>query len=143
MGVVTERSERRWLLVKLKGDNEVGTASYPGYTVERGSSYKGISSSSSLIPKLLFEYHNLAVAGQLDTMEILEHTSKLLQSGTGWECGTSGAVRKGMWNLPTEKGSHQLPGGLMQFLPILSQVWDDISMDFMEGLPKSGGSIRF
>lgn len=39
------------------------------------------------------------------------------------------------------KSEHLHPAGLLQLLPVPSRIWDDIGLDFVEGLPRVHGKL--
>ncbi|KAL1551486.1 hypothetical protein AAHA92_19326 [Salvia divinorum] len=87
--------------------------------------------------RLLFEHHNTPVAGHPG----FDRTFRRLASAFFWP-NMRREVRQyvaSCVDCQTTKYSTQRPAGLLQPLPIPSQVWDDVSMDFITGLPPSRG----
>jgi len=93
-----------------------------------------VPDDSALWPKLLSDAHDTAHEGMQKTLHRLKssfyngHLSKLVRE---YVCGCSVCQRN--------KTEHLHPGGLLQPLPVPSNVWNDIGMDFIEGFPKVGG----
>ncbi|XP_042065700.1 uncharacterized protein LOC121809231 [Salvia splendens] len=96
-----------------------------------------VSQSSKLKRLLMEEHHCTPIAGHPGH----ERTFRLLSAGFYWT-----KLRKEVRDFvnacavcQSTKYSTQKPAGLLQPLPVPSQVWDDVSMDFITGLPQSRG----
>ena len=73
--------------------------------------------------------------------EGFQKTIHRLRSEFYWQ-GMKHQVKEHIRACPTcqrNKSEHMKPAGLLQPLPIPTGVWSDISIDFIEGLPKSHG----
>ena len=92
---------------------------------------------SSRIPLLLQEFHNLAVGGHSGFFRTYKRISEVVY----WE-GMRKDIQQHVATCEVcQMNKYQAlsPAGLLQPLPIRTQVWADISMDFIEGLPKAHG----
>ena len=112
-----------------------------GFTLEEDILFfKGwyvIARSSPFIPVLLREYHDSPLGGHPGELK----TYMRLAAEWYWE-----GVRRQVTRYVREctvcqqaKASYQSPAGLLLSLPIPTSVWEHVTMDFIEGLPKSAG----
>lgn len=92
------------------------------------------SRSSGRIP-ILTEYHSSPSAGHLG----FERTLRQVSAGFYWRNMKNEGkkfVEACVVSLTTKYSTQKL-AGLLQTLPIPSQVWEDVSMDFITSLPQS------
>lgn len=95
-----------------------------------------LSKTSTLIPEILHMYHGSIMGGHSDFLR----TYKQLTCELYWQ-GMKGQVKAYIEQCSicqTNKSSVASPAGLLQSLPTPDRIWEDMSMDFMEGLPRSG-----
>lgn len=96
-----------------------------------------LSATSTLIPQFLTEYHCSLVGGHSGELR----TYQRLRNDVYW-VGMKSHVREFVRACEVcQRNKHMAmsPGGLLQPLALPTQVWDDVTMDFIEGLPKSEG----
>ena len=115
--------------------------SRPGYVYKQGVLlYDGrivLSRHSAMIPTLLKEFHSTPQGGHSGFYK----TYRRLAANVYW-VGMKGVVQEFVRSCDVcqrQKYLASSPGGLLQPLPIPERIWEDISMDFIIGLPKSKG----
>lgn len=106
-----------------------------GLLIYRGKIY--IENTSTIIPKLLIEFHKSPMGGHLGVAK----TARRISTNFWWK-GLASDVKEFVLNCVTcqvMKPLNQKPTSLLMPLPIPSEVWTDISMDFITNLPKVQG----
>ncbi|CAJ2638342.1 unnamed protein product [Trifolium pratense] len=115
--------------------------SHPGYQLRGGKLFHegrvAIPKNSPRIAWILHEFHDTSTGGHSGYLR----TYKKIASVVYWE-----GMRKNIKEYVDacevcQRNKYQTlsPGGLIQPLPVPKQVWTDISMDFIGGLPKVQG----
>lgn len=126
---------------KVTRDLLAGKPVPKGYQVEHGVlKFKGrvvLPKNSPLISCLLQDYHDSSIGGHSGDLKTYQRLS------TSWFWP---GMRKQIALYVSacsvcqqSKASNLSPAGLLQPLPIPDKVWEDVSMDFVKGLPKSKG----
>lgn len=137
---IRKENEEDKFIVQLRKDIFENEKSYPGYHVDDGRLYYGgrlvISRASSVIPFLLKVYHDSVIGGNV--REIKTSQTSIEWYWVGMKQQVVQYVKE-CQVCQTQKASYQYPAGLLQPLPVPSQVWEDVTMDFVEALPKSKG----
>lgn len=136
-----EEVEKDPELQKIITDLKEDQLSHPKYHLHQDQlRYKDrmvISNKSVLIPNLLHTFHDSVLGGHSGFLR----TYKRIFGELYWR-NMKTDIKKYVEECricQENKSSSLSPAGLLQPLPIPHQIWDDISMDFIEGLPKSRG----
>ncbi|MCH79300.1 RNA-directed DNA polymerase (Reverse transcriptase), partial [Trifolium medium] len=115
--------------------------SCPGYEYTHGvllyENRLVLPAKSTMIPLLLSEFHDTPQGGHSG----FYRTYRRLASNVYW-IGMKNAVQEYVRACDIcqrQKYLTSSPGGLLQPLPIPDRIWEDLSMDFVTGLPKSKG----
>ncbi|MCI00250.1 transposon TF2-1 polyprotein, partial [Trifolium medium] len=111
------------------------------YTVREGLLYWKdrlmIPAEEEIVQKLLHEFHSSPIGGHAG----ITRTLARLKAQFYWpkmQEDVKSFVQKCLI-CQQAKTSNTLPAGLLQPLPIPQQVWEDVAMDFITGLPNSLG----
>ena len=140
MSIFDEEVRKDGHLTTILQEVMIGSPKYPGFSVKGGHLlFKGslvLPKTSSLIPMLLQEFHASPIGGHSGYLRTYKRLAGLFY----WK-GIRRDVQKFVAACDVCQRNKSLalsPAGLLQPLPIPNAVWEDISMDFILGLPRSG-----
>ncbi|GAU25040.1 hypothetical protein TSUD_155140 [Trifolium subterraneum] len=126
-------------LQKIIAEVQQDPLSHPGYSYKQGILFYEnrlvISSQSKLIPILLLEFHSTPQGGHSGFYK----TYRRIVANLYW-IGMKNTIQEFVRQCDIcqrQKYMASSPGGLLQPFPIPEQIWEDISLDFIAGLPKS------
>jgi hypothetical protein len=112
-----------------------------GYSLQQGliklHDLLWIGNNSALQTKLIAACHSSALGGH-SGVNATYHRLKRHFIWKGMRSDVESYIKQ-CDTCQRAKHSHTHPAGLLQPLPIPSGIWRDLSMDFIEGLPKSDG----
>ncbi|PNX98963.1 Ty3/gypsy retrotransposon protein [Trifolium pratense] len=139
--VIQEEVHNDKFLLKIIDELETNPEARAGFTYHHEVLlYEGrlvLSAQSSLIPKMLAEFHVTPSGGHSG----FYRTYRRLAANVYW-VGMKARVQeyvKACDICQRQKYLAVSPGGLLQPLPIPTAIWEEVSMDFITGLPKSKG----
>lgn len=96
-----------------------------------------IAQNSALQTKIIAAFHSSPIGGHSGMQATYQRVKKLF-CWKGLKTSVEDFVKQ-CATCQQAKHANTLPSGLLQPLPIPAGAWQDISMDFIEGLPKSDG----
>nr|AEV42261.1 hypothetical protein [Beta vulgaris] len=126
---------------KLREEVQSGKAPLAGFTEEQGVlKFKGrlvVPRKVAMTSRLIHEYHATPMGGHSGIFK----TYQRLATEWFWKGMKQDVITfiQECAVCQQNKTSSLAPAGLLQPLPIPTLIWEDVSMDFVEGLPKSGG----
>ena len=112
-----------------------------GYSLDNGlirfKDKLWVAQNSALQTKIIHAFHASAIGGHSGMHATCQRIHRLFHR-TGLKMAVEDFVKQCQVCQQT-KHLHTHPAGLLQPLPIPEGAWQDLSMDFIEGLPKSEG----